>query len=240
MEQHTQSLATSAGFQGSLPPSLLSVALQNGGAATRPGGLDPATGELLPPSLLLGDPSQFSDYVALANALLAHEQATAAPSVVMVDRLDFQEFGVADQPSSLPFNASDLNRLQLTPVASTVQNTRITTELSTAITNFINNISDAISQLITDLQAAIDANPAVALLLLLPLLFLPFLFNFHGGGHGGGYSGGYGHRRVYYPPSARALLAESLAERILADIEDYRTLFSPDDASHEPGLGRPA
>ncbi|XP_064098119.1 LOW QUALITY PROTEIN: uncharacterized protein LOC135209350 [Macrobrachium nipponense] len=189
----------------------------------------PAPDENPGPSVILGDPSPFSDYEALTSTILNGTRDGLPPDVVMVNSFDFQEIQQPETLSSafLPLNTTG-NRLDVVP--ATFQNTRITTELTTALTNFINNIADAITQLITDLQAAINANPAVALLLLLPLLLLPFLFNkFHGGGGYGG--GGYGHRRVFYQPPnySRSVIAEQLARKILKDIDEYERLFMSEE-----------
>lgn len=220
-------MATAAGFQGGLPPSLLSVALQNGGVSPPAGGSDRNTIGNLPPSILFGEPSQFSDYTALADTLLSLDDFPQAPSVVMVNGQDFQELDDVPLPPSPPPLSDDpeLDRLDL-PTA-VLQDTRVTTELTTAITNFINNLADAITQLLTDLQAAITANPAVALLLLLPLLLLPFLFH---KGDGGGYGGGGGYHRRVYHLQGRALVADTLTQLVLTDIERLERLFRSQDS----------
>nr|XP_045616981.1 uncharacterized protein LOC123769772 [Procambarus clarkii] len=171
VQQQSESMGSVAGYQGELPQSLLSVALQNGVVFSEPS--YESTNQ--PPSVLLGEPSEFSDYSVYIDSLVNLNDLANPPNVIWVSGQNFQQ---ADPPQvaappSIPVNVSE------EPASGAQQDTAIlqTTQLTTALANFINNILAAINQLITELQAAITANPALAFLLFLPLLLLPFLLH---------------------------------------------------------------
>ncbi|XP_045616981.2 ataxin-2 homolog isoform X2 [Procambarus clarkii] len=171
VQQQSESMGSAAGYQGELPQSLLSVALQNGVVFSEPS--YESTNQ--PPSVLLGEPSEFSDYSVYIDSLVNLNDLANPPNVIWVSGQNFQQ---ADPPQvaappSIPVNVSE------EPASGAQQDTAIlqTTQLTTALANFINNILAAINQLITELQAAITANPALAFLLFLPLLLLPFLLH---------------------------------------------------------------
>ncbi|KAK3878862.1 hypothetical protein Pcinc_016549 [Petrolisthes cinctipes] len=230
-QQESQALAAVAGFQGNLPESLVPVVLQygEGGLLGLLAGSAPSSSS----TTILGQPSQFSDYAALADALLELEGqpqssfANLRPAVVMVSAENFQE--VSDAPLDVIGEATASEAVQadfLTDVAST-------TALADAISNFITNIVDAISQFLTDLQDVLQDNPALVLLLLLSLLLLPLLFHKNSGYGGGG--GGYHRRRV---DAGRALLVgeeeeeKSLTARVLGDITYLTRLYQQPTQSH--------
>ncbi|KAG7154289.1 Opioid growth factor receptor-like 2, partial [Homarus americanus] len=243
--QQSEAMGSAAGFQGGLPPSLFSVALQSGAIVPQPGVVFPAQTANLPPSILFGDPSQFSDYSVFANALSNLESFTEPPNVFMVDGQDFQELDSLQLagPPSLPFSTSEFqDDVVVQPATLILQNT----DLATAITNFINNLVDAISQLITDLQTAFADNTGLALLLLLGLLLLPFLLQHLSEKHGGGGYGGGGYHRRVYSMQGRMMVTETLAQRVLENIEQLEaTLGHPHPADlstlspSSPGLQPP-
>lgn len=155
-------------------------------------------------SLIDEDLSSFDGYTNFLNDLITIHEQDHASNTVSNDELHdiininspIFELGVKGNLKNLTRFANLVDRIERPPA---VVNTRITAELTTAITTFLTNISMAITTLITDIQAAIAANPILALLFALPLVY--FLLQWinpkgHGYKHdfGHGHGGGY-HRR---------------------------------------------
>ena len=199
-------LASEAVFPGDLPPSLLQPAFQ-GDLFT---GSSPSSS-----TTVFGEPSPFSDYFALSNHLLHLYGFSASPPAVIMVPADPQEL----QQSPEPLLLSDDPVVQDMPAAVAAAALAVgdTTQLASSLTTFITNIVAAFSQLFSDLQAALTDNPALALLLLIPFLLLPFLYKrpvMYGGYH----------RRVYVAPHGRSS-RDDLARRVLADLTHLTRLY---------------
>lgn len=196
-----QDLASEASFTEGLSPSLLHPALQS----------DLFT--------VFGEPSPLSDYSALSDDdLLQLYDPTTPPGVVMVTA-DLQELGQTAEPMLLEEdNPAGQDTSMPAAVAAATLAVGDTTQLATSLATFVTNLVAAFSQLFSDLQAALTANPALAFLILIPFLFLPFLHQRHRQ-YGGGY-----HRRVYFVPHGRSS-RDVLARQVLADLDHLARLY---------------
>ena len=195
---------------------------------------------------LFSDPSEFSDYSAIADVLLAIEQLSSP--VIRNDNKD-------TVPSSNNLNINEINaalipelveRLRLPPNV----NTRLTPELTDAITNFVTGISDAVTTFIDEVQEAITANPLLGVLLALGLAALVahfFRHNFFGKSHGGGYGppkggGGY-HRRSdhdydFQYRNFNDPKSEYFAERVISKLDNFENFLSDLNVYEENALKR--
>ncbi|KAK7080286.1 hypothetical protein SK128_016199, partial [Halocaridina rubra] len=172
MEQNVRPVAAPQDIQNISPLSFFPGMFQN---AMKPAEFDIHGGENIPSPILLGDPGPFSNYHSFTSGLEGDNQLHTDPNIILVDGVHFQDLSVLGSSplSSSVFNVSD-------PVPATFLNTQATTQLADALTDFFTNIINAINALITDLQMAIQDNPALAFLLLLPLLLLPLFLQLFG------------------------------------------------------------
>lgn len=161
---------------------------------------------------VFGEPSPYSEYSALSEDFL-HLYDSTSPSTVVMVAADFQE---PPQPTEPVLLEEDMPAAAAAAAATLAVGD--TTQLANSLATFINNVIAAFNQLFSDLQAALTANPALAFLLIIPFLFLPFLHQSHRY-----YSGGY-HRRVHFVPQGRSS-RNVLARQVLADLDRLTRLY---------------